>query len=43
MRTLSPDYLKNYDNASTAGVYSSAVYTSLDHIYGTLGAGRSSV
>jgi len=28
------DYLKNYSNASTAGGYSSAVYTFLDHIYG---------
>jgi len=28
------DYLKHYDNASTAGGYSSAVYTFLDYIYG---------
>ena len=28
------DYLKNYNNASTAGGYSSAVYTFLDFIYG---------
>jgi integrase len=28
------DYLKHYSNASTAGGYSSAVYTFLDHIYG---------
>jgi hypothetical protein len=37
------DYLKNYDNASTAGGYSSAVYTFVDHIYGTHGAGLSCV
>lgn len=28
------DYLKHYSNASTAGGYSSAVFTFLDHIYG---------
>jgi len=28
------DYLKHYDHASTAGGYSSAVYTFLDYIYG---------
>jgi integrase len=34
------DYLKHYSNASTAGGYSSAVYTFLDFIYGKQRKGR---
>ncbi|MCK9591940.1 MAG: site-specific integrase [Methanoregula sp.] len=34
------DYLKHYDNTSTAGGYAAAVYSFLDHIYGKQRKGR---